>query len=62
MKILALRVQQPLGEFFITSLPASVLAGRVNNRPRSSEEEGSQDIQRLFSEKRGQPFPTGKLL
>lgn len=52
MKILALRVRQPLGEFFISVLPAKVLAKRVNNSPRSSKEMTSDDIQRIFSEKR----------
>lgn len=52
MKIFALRVQQPLGEFFISVLPANVLANRVNNRPRSSTSNGGEDIQRIFSEKR----------
>ena len=52
MRVLAFRVQQPLGEFYISSLPARVLARRVSNRPRSSNSESSEDIQRMFSEKR----------
>ncbi len=52
MKILALRVIQPLGEFFVTSLKARTLVGRVENRPRSSQEPSNRDIQRVFSEKR----------
>jgi DGQHR domain-containing protein len=52
MRILALRVEQPLGEFYISSLPASALAGRVNNRPRSSRSDNNEDIQRIFNEKR----------
>jgi len=52
MKVLALRVRQPLGEFFVSALPASTIVGRVNNRPRSSNVERSEDIQRIFSEKR----------
>jgi DGQHR domain-containing protein len=52
MKISALRVQQPLGEFFISVLPADALVDRVNNRPRSSGVEKSEDIQRIFSDKR----------
>lgn len=52
MKIFALRVQQPLGEFFISVLPADVLVNRVNNRPRSSTTDGNEDIQRIFSPKR----------
>jgi hypothetical protein len=52
MKILALLVRQPLGEFYISSLPAKFLVGRVNNRPRSSKDQSNEDIQRIFSEKR----------
>jgi len=52
MKIIALRVEQPLGEFYISSLPASTLAGRVNNRPRSSGTVHNEDVQRIFNEKR----------
>ncbi len=52
MKILALRVQQPLGEFFVTSMKATKLVGRVSNRARSSEDPTNKDIQRIFSEKR----------
>ncbi len=51
MKIFAIRVSQPLGEFYISSVPAAALAGRVRNRPRSSQT-ANEDIQRLFSEKR----------
>lgn len=52
MKVLALRVRQPIGEFFVSALPASTLVGRVNNRPRSSGVEKSVDIQRIFSDRR----------
>lgn len=52
MKILAIRVEQPLGEFYITSLKASDLVGRVENRPRSSNDRTNQDVQRIFSERR----------
>lgn len=52
MRIIALRVEQPLGEFYVSSLPASTLAGRVSNRPRSSRVENNEDVQRIFNEKR----------
>lgn len=52
MKVVAQRVRQPIGEFYISMMPASILAGRVNNRPRSTAIENSEDIQRIFSEKR----------
>ena len=52
MKIFALKVKQPLGEFYISVLPANVLANRVRNRPRSSGVERSEDIQRVFSDRR----------
>lgn len=54
MRVFAFRVQQPLGEFYISSLPASVLVGRVNNRPRTSDFDRSEEIQRMFSGERVQ--------
>ena len=52
MKVTAIRVRQPIGDFYVSVLPAEILVGRVNNRPRSSKAEKSEDIQRVFSEKR----------
>lgn len=48
----ALKVSQPIGEFYVTVLPASVVVGRVRNRPRSSLGGDSDDVQRIFSKKR----------
>ena len=52
MRVLALRVQQPLGEFYLTTLPASFFVDRVRNRPRTSASTQSEDIQRIFSKSR----------
>lgn len=54
MRILALKVRQPLGEFYLTALPASFFVDRVSNRPRTSATTGSEDIQRIFSKTRVQ--------
>lgn len=54
MRILALRVQQPLGEFYLTALPATFFVERVRNRPRTSAVAQSEDIQRIFSKTRVQ--------
>jgi len=48
----ALRVVQPIGEFFVTVLPAKDIVNRVRNRPRSSASTESEDVQRTFSKKR----------
>jgi len=52
VKILALRVEQPLGEFYITSLKAEAIVNRVTNDPRSSDGRSQAAVQRVFSEKR----------
>lgn len=52
MKIIALRVEQPLGEFYITSLKADTIVNRVTNDPRSSDGRSQAAVQRVFSEKR----------
>lgn len=54
MRILALRVRQPLGEFYLTTLPATFFVDRVRNRPRTSASMQSEDIQRIFSKTRVQ--------
>jgi len=48
----ALKVSQPIGEFYVTVLPARTLVGRVRNRPRTSVGGESDDVQRIFSKKR----------
>lgn len=50
--VYALKVTQPIGEFFVTVLPAKDIVGRVRNRPRSSAGSDSDDVQRIFSKKR----------
>lgn len=52
MIVTAIRVRQPIGDFFVSVLPAEILVGRVNNRPRSSKIEKNENVQRVFSEKR----------
>ena len=54
MRILALKVRQPLGEFYLTTLPAKFFVDRVRNRPRTSSSSQSEDIQRIFSKTRVQ--------
>lgn len=54
MRILALKVQQPLGEFYLTTLPANFFVERVRNRPRTSASPQSEDIQRIFNKTRVQ--------
>jgi DGQHR domain-containing protein len=49
---LAIKIEQPIGEMYVTALPAGDLVNRVRNSARSSEEEDNQDIQRLFSQRR----------
>lgn len=46
--IFALKVTQPIGEFYLASVEAKFLVGRVRNRPRKSGEEKNVDIQRIF--------------
>jgi DGQHR domain-containing protein len=50
--VYALKVTQPIGEFYVTVLPAKKVVGRVRNRPRSSAGAESEDVQRIFSKKR----------
>lgn len=52
MRVAASRVRQPLGEFFLTVLPADFFVNRVRNRPRSSDDPQSDDVQRVFNRSR----------
>lgn len=47
--IFAIKVIQPIGEFYLASMEAEHLVGRVRNRPRRSGEENNVDIQRIFA-------------
>lgn len=51
-RVHALKVSQPIGEFYVTVLPARTVVGRVRNRPRTSVGGESDDVQRIFSKKR----------
>ncbi|MGE0356504.1 MAG: DGQHR domain-containing protein [Burkholderiales bacterium] len=51
-RVFALKVTQPIGEFYVTVLPAKDVVGRVRNRPRSSASATNEDVQRIFSKKR----------
>lgn len=48
----ALRLVQPIGDMYLTAIPARDLVSRVQNRPRTSINESSEDVQRVFSTKR----------
>lgn len=50
--IFALKVTQPIGEFYLASVEADFLVGRVQNRPRRSGDDKNVDIQRIFSPQR----------
>ncbi|MBK8401305.1 MAG: DGQHR domain-containing protein [Propionivibrio sp.] len=49
---IALRLAQPIGDMYLTAIPARDLVNRVQNRPRTSTNGTSEDIQRVFSTKR----------
>lgn len=49
---IALRLVQPIGDMYLTAIPARDLVNRVQNRPRSSATEDSENVQRVFSTKR----------
>jgi len=49
---IAIRIIQPIGEMYLTAIPAKDLVDRVQNRPRISSDDSSEDVQRVFSTKR----------
>lgn len=47
--IFAIKVIQPIGEFYLASMEAATLVGRVQNKPRRSGDENNTDVQRIFA-------------
>lgn len=47
-----IQVRQPIGDFFLTSLPASLVARRVSIAPRTMSSAEAEEVQREASDKR----------